>query len=408
MATGQRAGGPRVSSGGSLASSMGQVAVGSMVANVCAYLVHLPASAWLSTSSYGEFAVLLQATLVLGVPALALQAVAAREVVTGRPIGSLLRLGGITAVAVAILAALAVVPVMTLAHTGFTATAAAMAVAPLLVLISVGQGILQGRGQFHRLAWVIGMVGVVRTVPPLIALAVGGGSADALVATMLGAVVAVGIVGWQTGVRDLGSVGARDPGGRLSPTTVLHASQVQLVLISATSVDLLLARVVLSEHDSGVYALGTVASKVAFWLPQAIGLVLFPRLADAQRSARALRTGVGVLIGLAGVTTVAALVGGPLVPVVIGDDYRPVAGLLWLFAITGGALAILQVALLAAIARERTRIAVVPWAVVVGEVVVILTVAHSVLGLAVTAASGAVLAATLTVAATMRTATVTR
>ncbi len=367
-----------------------------MVANVCAYLVHLPASAWLSTDSYGEFAVLLQATLVLGVPALALQAVAAREVVMGRPVGSLIRLGAITAVGVAVLAGIAVAPMMAFAHTGLRATAAAFAVAPLLVLISVGQGILQGRQQFHRLAWVIGSVGVVRTAPPLVALAFGGGSADALVATMLGAVVAVGIVGWQAGIRGVGG------GERLSPASVLHASQVQLVLISATSVDLLFARVVLSEHDSGVYALGTVASKVAFWLPQAIGLVLFPRLADSQRSAAALRTGVMVLVGLAGVTTVGALIGGPLVPMIIGDDYRPVSGLLWLFAITGGALAILQVALLAAIARNRTRVGLLPWTVVVAEVALILTLAHSVLTLAVIAAGCAVVAATVTVVATMR------
>src|SRR5690242_9185690 len=63
----------RSGSSGSLVSSVGQVAVGSMVANVCAYFVHLPASRWLSPDQYGEFAVLLQATLVLGVPALAIQ-----------------------------------------------------------------------------------------------------------------------------------------------------------------------------------------------------------------------------------------------------------------------------------------------------------------------------------------------
>ncbi len=379
---------------------MGRVAVGSMVANVCAYLVHLPASVWLSADAYGEFAVLLQVTLVLGVPALAVQAVAAREVVTGRPVASLLRLGGATAAAVAVAAVLAVTPVMTLAHTGFIATTAAVAVAPLLVLISVGQGILQGRGRFHRLAWVIGSVGVVRTVPPLIALAAGGGPAAALVATLVGAVVAVGVVAWCSDAHDRGE--SRTRGERLSPTTVLHASQVQLVLISATSVDLLFARVVLSEHDSGVYALGTVAAKVAFWLPQAVGLVLFPRLADARQSAAALRTGVSVLVGFAGMSAVASVAAGPLVPIVIGEDYRPVAGLLWLFAMTGGALAIAQVALLAAIARERTRIALLPWAVLGAEAVAIEVVADSVLTLAVTAAAGAVVTATLTVAATMR------
>ncbi|MEH3156693.1 MAG: polysaccharide biosynthesis protein [Gordonia paraffinivorans] len=393
---------PRASAAasGSLVSSVGQVAVGSMVANVCAYFVHLPASRWLSPDQYGEFAVLLQATLVLGVPALAIQAVTAREVVAGRSTRSLVRLGAVTAVAVAVLAAIAVWPFMTIAHTGVLATAAAFTVAPLLVLISVGQGILQGHQHFRALAWVIGLVGVARTMPPLVALALGGQAASALAATMVGAIAAVGLVATQ--VRSLVVDG--DDGGlaRLSARSVMHASQVQLVLVTATSVDLLLSRVVLSENDSGVYALGTVAAKVAYWLPQAVGLVVFPRLADAQRSASALRGAVLVLLGLSALTSVGAAIGGPLVPIVIGDDYRPVAGLLWLFAIGGGAMAVLQVALLAAIARSRTRVAAIPWAVLVVEVVVILTVAHSVVGLATIAAVCAVVSAAAATVATMR------
>ena len=390
----------RSGSSGSLVSSVGQVAVGSMVANVCAYFVHLPASRWLSPDQYGEFAVLLQATLVLGVPALAIQAVTAREVVAGRSTRSLVRLGAVTAVAVAVIAAIAVWPFMTIAHTGLLATAAAFTVAPLLVLISVGQGILQGHQHFRALAWVIGLVGVARTMPPLVALALGGQAASALVATMVGAVAAVGLV--VTQVRSLVVDG--DDGGlaRLSARSVMHASQVQLVLVTATSVDLLLSRVVLSENDSGVYALGTVAAKVAYWLPQAVGLVVFPRLADAQRSASALRGAVFVLLGLSALTSVGAAIGGPLVPIVIGDDYRPVAGLLWLFAIGGGAMAVLQVALLAAIARHRTRVAAIPWAVLVVEVVVILTSAHSVVGLATIAAACAVVSAAAATVATMR------
>ncbi len=371
-----------------------------MVANVCAYFVHLPASRWLSPDQYGEFAVLLQATLVLGVPALAIQAVTAREVVAGRSTRSLVRLGVATAVAVAVLAAIAVWPFMTIAHTGLLATAAAFTVAPLLVLISVGQGILQGHQHFRALAWVIGLVGVARTMPPLVALALGGQAASALVATMVGAVAAVGLV--VTQVRSLIVDGDDGRFARLSARSVMHASQVQLVLVTATSVDLLLSRVVLKRerlrrlrprHRRGEGRLLAAAG---------CRLVVFPRLADAQRSASALRGAVLVLLGLSALTSVGAAIGGPLVPIVIGDDYRPVAGLLWLFAIGGGAMAVLQVALLAAIARHRTRVAAIPWAVLVVEVVVILTSAHSVVGLATIAAACAVVSAAAATVATMR------
>ncbi|MBT0567476.1 polysaccharide biosynthesis protein [Williamsia sp. CHRR-6] len=386
-------------------TALGQVAVGSMVANVAAYLVHLPASRWLAPDAYGEFAVLLQSILILGVPALALQAVAAREMVTGTPVRVIVALGLRTAAVVSVMAAVALWPMMAIAHTGFWATLAAFTCAPLLVLISVGQGILQGHNQFHTLAWVIAMVGMVRAIPAIAVLAAGAGPAGALAASATGTAVAAAVVGWRAigGATSVGGViSEARASAAMSVVSVVQATQVQLVLVVASSIDLVMARVVLSANDSGVYALGTIATKVAFWLPQAVALVVFPRLADAQRSPRALRRSVAVLVVLGGASALAALIGGPLVPVVVGPDYRPVAGLLWLFALTGAALAVLQVALLAAIARHRTHISVVAWVVVVVEVLLMLTLAHSVAGLAVIAAGAAAVSATLTVALALR------
>lgn len=167
---------------------------------------------------------------------------------------------------------------------------------------------------------------------------------------------------------------------------VLRASGVQLIIIVAVSVDLLLSRSVLSAHDAGLYALGAVATKAAFWLPQAVGVVFYPRLADPVRSTAALRSATRVLLVIGAVVTLAAAFAGPLVPLVVSADYRPVAGLLWLFAYTGSALAVLQLLLLAVIARDRMRGGLPVAAVLVVEVVLIATVARSVTGLAVLAA----------------------
>src|SRR5699024_3821835 len=57
----------------------GAVTAGSLIANVAAYLLHLPASRWLGPEGYGAFAALLSAQLLVAVPSLALQAVVARE-----------------------------------------------------------------------------------------------------------------------------------------------------------------------------------------------------------------------------------------------------------------------------------------------------------------------------------------
>ncbi|KAF0968091.1 hypothetical protein BPODLACK_03292 [Gordonia sp. YY1] len=373
--------------------AVGSVAVGSMVANVCMYVVHLAASArYLDVSEYGEFAVLLSAMLVLGVPALALQNVVAREVVLGCDERRLRRVGVQTTLYVVVLVAVATPLVALLMRTGVVTTLAALGAAPLLALIATGQGILQGRGEFRTLSWVLAAVGILRSMPIIGAFVVGAGPAGGLLAGTLGAAVSAVVV-WVV----VGRVGERARAAATSGTvgvlSVVRASQVQLVLIVASSVDLLLSPRVLDAESVGVYALGAIATKVAFWLPQAIGVVFYPRLADPARSRVSLRQAVTVVAGVGVVLTLVAGGAGPMVPIVFGDGYDELVPLLWLFAYIGAALAVLQVVLLSAIARDRTRVAFGTWIVVAIEVTVILTVAGSVVGVAATAAVAVTVAA---------------
>jgi O-antigen/teichoic acid export membrane protein len=391
----------RATAGPGVVGALGWVAIGSMVANAAAYVVYLGAGRWLTPGDYGQFARLLSAMLVLGVPALALQAVIARDVVRRGPAGragaafpaALRSLTWRTAGCVAVLAAIGVPIVAALAHTDTAATAAALATAPVLVIIAAGQGVLQGRGEFRTLAWVLGAVGLLRSVPTLVAFALGGSPLAGLLAGTVGALAAAALiwsaVRWAGGpVGDIGGHREVAPPIRTDADVagVLRASQVQLVLVVAMSVDLLLSGTVLSADDAGVYALGAVATKAAFWLPQAIGVVFYPRLADPARSRESLRHAVAVVAVIGAALTIGAGAVGPLVPIVIGDAYRPLVPLLWLFAYTGSAMAILQVLLLSAIAADRTRVALLTWAAVLIEAVVILTVVQSVPALVLTAA----------------------
>ncbi|MCR5978232.1 polysaccharide biosynthesis protein [Gordonia jinghuaiqii] len=380
--------------------AVGSVAVGSMVANVCMYVVHLSASArYLDVSEYGEFAVLLSAMLVLGVPALALQNVVAREVVLGRDERRLRRIGLQTTLYVVLLAGIATPLVAQLTRTDVATALAALAGAPLLALIAAGQGILQGRGEFRVLAWVLAAVGVLRSVPMVGAFVAGAGPAGGLLAGTVGAAVSVVVVWLVVSLVAGRSVAGRaHPGGSgatgaIGVLSVARASQVQLVLIVASSIDLLLSPRVLGAEEVGVYALGAIATKVAFWLPQAIGVVFYPRLADPARSRAALRQAVLVVAGIGVVLTISAGAAGPLVPLVFGDGYDALVPIMWLFAYIGAALAVLQVVLLSAIARDRTRVALGTWVVVAVEVVVIVTVAGSVVGVAGTAAVAVTIAA---------------
>src|SRR6185437_2177640 len=78
-----------------------------------------------------------------------------------------------------------------------------------------------------------------------------------------------------------------------------------------------------------------------------------------------------------------------------GHDYAPIQGLLWLFALDGAVLAILQGALLSAIAVDRTGLAAITWIGLAAEIVVILAFARSVPALITTAATTASLATLL-------------
>lgn len=83
----------------------------------------------------------------------------------------------------------------------------------------------------------------------------------------------------------------------------------------------------------------------------------------------------------------------------MGDEYDAVVPILWIFALTGSALSILQVGLLAAIAHDRTWVGFLSWLVLAAEVIIILVWAHSITTLAVSAAGCAIVGTLLTFAA---------
>ena len=371
----------------------GAVTAGSMLANIAAYLLHLPASRWLGPEGYGAFAALLSAQLLVAVPSLALQAVVARELVRGIPGERLRPLGRRVALLVALIAALAVAPVSLLLDTPLTATAAALAPGPILCLLATEQGLLQGAERFRALGIVLATAGAGKVVPAVAVLALGGGVGAALAAGAVGVAVS-----WLLAARIV-AAGPRITSGDARASTVgvssvLAAGQVQLVMMALTSVDLLLARALLSPEDAGRYALGAVAAKAAFWLPQAVGTVLYPRMADPAGHRGAVRSAVGVLLGIGAVAVAAAAVAAPLVPVLVGADYQPVAGYLWAFAALGVTLSVLQAFLLATIATDRTIEATIAWCGLVLTVVAVWFAPRDVAGV-LAAALGVVVVTTI-------------
>ncbi|MCJ0978467.1 polysaccharide biosynthesis protein [Rhodococcus sp. ARC_M12] len=366
---------------GASVAGMGMVTAGSMFANVAAYLLQVLASRMLGVEGYGEFASLLAAQLVLAVPALALQSVVAREVVRGRSSRELRTVGYRCAAVVGVLA-LALAPALSAAmDISMAATVSAVVAAPVLVLLAAEQGLLQGRGRFGALSVVLAAAGVGKVAPAVLVLLLGGGPGSVLLATAAGiGVVALG-ARWTAGV-PVDSVSET----KVTVLAVLQASQVQLVLIAMSALDLVLARTLLSSNEAGLYAVGAVASKAAFWLPQAVGVVLYPRMANPLHSASAVRSALAVVAGLGTVLVIGGAVASPLLPLVVGDTYSGVQNYVWLFVLQGACLAVLQSALLWAIAGERTHLAFVAWFALAAEVLLLLFVASTLAQFVVVAA----------------------
>ncbi|MGW6623659.1 polysaccharide biosynthesis protein [Nocardia sp. NPDC055002] len=384
-----------------------------MTANVAGYLLQLLAASWLGVEGYSEFASLLAVQLLCAVPALAMQNVVAREVVRGASLRAVRAMMWRCAALVAAVAVVLIPVVAVVLDVGVWAAAAALGAAPALVILSGEQGILQGGNHFRALATVLAMAGTARVAPALLALALGGGAAGALWAGAGGivgaAIVAGRIARSTTGSADPPTAGSGDAGSSREPMTktvgvlpVLRAVQVQAALMALSSVDLIVVRIVLDEVDASRYSLGTIATKIAFWLPQAVGVVLYPRMAQPTHSARAIRDALSVLSVIGVVAVLGAALAAPLAPLFAGADYAPIQGMLWLFALHGAILAVLQGALLSAIAVERTALAAVTWIGLAVEVTLMLAFARTIESLIGTAVSVAAVTTTIVAVVVLR------
>ncbi|UGT52413.1 polysaccharide biosynthesis protein [Nocardia asteroides] len=380
-----------------------------MTANVAGYLLQLLASRWLGVAGFSEFASLLAVQLLCAVPALAMQNVVAREVVHGAELRAVRAMQWRCAALVAAVAVVLVPVVAGVLHVGVWAAAAALGAAPALVVLSGEQGILQGSNRFRALAAVLALAGTARVAPALIALVLGGGAAGALWAAAAGIVCAAFVAGriartTRAGGGDPAANSAGESKYRIGVLPVLRAVQVQAALMALSSADLIVVRIVLDDTEASQYSLGTVATKIAFWLPQAVGVVLYPRMAQAAHSGRAIRDALSVLSLIGLVAVLGAAVAAPLAPLFAGRDYAPIQDMLWVFALHGAILAVLQGALLSAIAVERTALAALTWLGLAVEVVLMLTLADSIGTLITTAVSVAAVTTVLVALVVLRTA----
>ncbi|MGH3431510.1 MAG: polysaccharide biosynthesis C-terminal domain-containing protein, partial [Thermocrispum sp.] len=233
-----------------------------------------------------------------------------------------------------------------------------------LTLIGTFHGILQGARRFGALARLVALEGVAKAGGAFAGLLLAGSATGALAGTAIGSAV-VAVVGWffchrpRLAAPELGSFGS-----------VLHAVAGLAGIVVLVNLDLVLARHQLPAAEAGGYAVGAIVTKIAYWLPQAIGVLVVPRLAESHRKART----VLLALGLCATINVLFVGGTVLLPdqvvaLIGGAQYGGIP--VWLFALTGSLFSLVQLLLYSRIASSDRATTFAVWAAVGLEVLLV-------------------------------------
>jgi hypothetical protein len=188
---------------------------------------------------------------------------------------------------------------------------------------------------------------------------VAGAVAGAAVGTALGAAAGVLLVGRSIAAAP---AAARAPAGEAPAVAVLGREATVAVtgllgLFLLTNLDVPLARHFLAAEASGLYALGAVVAKIAFWGPQFVTTLVYARLVTGG-DRRRLLAGSAALIVASGALLAAVLAAlaalGVALPL-LGRDYAAIGPALPLFAALGCSLALVQLLLFEEIAASARR-----------------------------------------------------
>lgn len=342
------------------------VAVAMAIMNVAAYGFTLIGSRRLMPEQFGAITALLGLLLIGNVASLGLQATGARQLATHTGDGAatladaMLKAGRRSALGLTVLCLVLTPVFMWLLHVD--SVVAILFLAPTLgclTLMGSQLGVLQGSHRWTELAAVYTASGLGRLilgggallVHPSLDWAMAGLAVGAVVPAMLG----------QFFLR--GSTGAAGPEIKEVLRETVHGTHTLLAFFALANADVLFARALLDEKDSGYYAAGLIIAKACLFLPQFVIVLVFPSLANSPGDTVRLRRAILAVGGL-GVCAVAGtlILPGIVVEVIGGkENYAPLGPSTWLFAVAGSAYAVLQMVVYAAIAQQEKRAALGIW-----------------------------------------------
>ncbi len=355
------------------ALAKGLVFVGgaTMIGNGAAYLLSMVAARILVPAEFGALGALLGLLVIISTVGIAMQAFTARRVAVATSDrsaveGETIRLASIVAAAIIIGGLLLAWPVGVLFQIPFFAVATGIASIGFVILGSAAMGIAQGREEHLRLSWAFIANGVGRATGGIVGVvilqSVTGVGVGVMIGCAVGAFVSYRLI-------CPGAWAAAIPKG--VPAEFGHVVHALAVLFTLTNVDVLLARIFLTEDQSGEYAVGVLLAKIAFFLPNAIIIVLFPKMTGGRSNRTVyLATGLTACVGLV-ITGFSFLFGNLVIRILGGAQYTELGSEAWLFALEGSAFALVQVLLYARLATQDTRAVLAVWAALVVLVAVV-------------------------------------
>ena len=354
-----------------LAKGLVFVGAATLVGNGAAYALSMVAARVLDPADFGAMGALLGLLIILATLGISAQALTARRVASAGPLraeveAQAIRLSVLIGLGLAVLAVLLTWPVSVIFTIPPVAVATGVLSIAFTVIGSAAMGIAQGREQHMKLAGAFIANGVSRAVGGVIGVlvlqSVAGVGIGIMIGCAVGAAISYQLVAprtWGTQLRD--GIGVEFG----------HVAHALIVLFTLTNVDVLLARVFLTEAQSGEYSVGVLLAKIAFFLPNAIIIVLFPKMAAGDsRRALFVATGLTACVGLV-ITSVSFFLGDLVIRILGGAQYVELGSEAWMFALEGSAFALVQVLLYARLAAQDRKAVVAVWVALVVLVVIV-------------------------------------
>ena len=351
-----------------LLDSSGQIAVAMALMNLATYGFTMSAARIIGPVAYGAFFALMNLIMIVSVVMLGLQATAARRISAdpahvGQIEREILRVSWRASLLLGALLLVGAPLVDRLLDLESLPTAllAAFAAVPM-TMTGAQAGILQGERRWRELAILYLLSGVPRLVVGTALILWQPSELMAFLGVTLGfyAPFLYGLRVLRRGRED-GETDERHGFLPVIKEAVVN-SQALFAYFALTNVDMLVGRSVLDSHDSGLYAAGLIVARSVSFLPQFVVVIAFPSMSTSLDAGRALLRSLALVGGL-GCASVLATAALPDLALVFagGEDYDEVRHLLWVFALLGACMSVLQLLVYSVLARRGTVSMVLVW-----------------------------------------------